>query len=313
MQPLVSVVVPVYNVERYVAAAIQSVLDQTYDTFELLLIDDGSPDRSVEICQQFTDPRIRLLRQENRGLSGARNTGIREAKGEYVAFLDSDDQWQPEKLRSHVEHLARSPKVGVSFSRSQFMDEQGQLQNAFQNPRLTDITPAYLLCENPVGNGSAPVVRREVFEAIATPSTRGDFNYFDEQLRRCEDLDCWLRIALQTSWTIEGLSAPLTLYRVNSGGLSANLLKQLEAWEMVVAKARSLDPGLVGRSEALGRAYQLLYLARTALRLGDRALAYQLVNRALQSKGTILFKEPRRTLLTLALAYLGKVRPGQAH
>jgi len=157
MQPLVSVVVPVYNVERYVAAAIQSVLDQTYDTFELLLIDDGSPDRSVAICQQFTDPRIRLLRQENRGLSGARNTGIREAKGEYVAFLDSDDQWQPQKLRSHVEHLARSPKVGVSFSRSQFMDEQGQLQNAFQNPRLTAITPAYLLCENPVGNGSAPV------------------------------------------------------------------------------------------------------------------------------------------------------------
>jgi len=184
----------------------------------------------------------------------------------------------------------------VSFSRSQFMDEQGQLLNAFQNPRLSGITPAYLLCENPVGNGSAPVVRREVFDALAP-------EYFDETLRRCEDLDCWLRIATQTPWQIAGLSEPLTLYRVNSAGLSASLLKQLEAWETVIAKVRTYSPALLAQGEALGRAYQLLYLARTAVRLRDTTLAVTLIHRAIAVAPTIVLHEPRRTLLTLVASY----------
>src|SRR4028119_483182 len=101
----VSVIIPVYKVEKYVAATVQSVLQQTYKNFELLLIDDGSPDRSVEICQQFTDPRIKIISQTNRGLAGARNTGIRHAQGDYIALLDGDDMWLPNKLEKHIEHL----------------------------------------------------------------------------------------------------------------------------------------------------------------------------------------------------------------
>ena len=163
----VSVIIPVYGVEKYIAATVQSVLEQTYKEFELLIIDDGSPDQSVEVCQQFlTDSRVRIIRQENRGVCAARNTGIRHAQGEYLAFLDGDDLWLPEKLEKHFNHLENSSNVGVSFSRSAFIDEAGQSLGIYQMPKLKEITPAIILCRNPIGNGSAPVIRREALTGI---------------------------------------------------------------------------------------------------------------------------------------------------
>ena len=174
---LVSVIVPVYNVENYIAQTIESVLQQTYTNFEILVIDDESPDRSVAIIREFDDPRIKIISQENRGLAGARNTGIRHAQGDYLAFLDSDDLWLPDKLARHVKHLDCATQVGVSFSRSQFIDGKGKALGIYQMPKLQDITPAHLLCRNPVGNGSAPVIRKEVFEAIR----------FQDNLHGCEE------------------------------------------------------------------------------------------------------------------------------
>ena len=92
MNPLISVVMPVFNVERYVAEAIGSVLAQSFADFELIIVDDGGKDRSMEICRSFGDPRIRIVSQANRGLAGARNSGILAARGEFVALLDSDDR-----------------------------------------------------------------------------------------------------------------------------------------------------------------------------------------------------------------------------
>jgi len=303
----VSVVLPVYRVEKYIGATIASVLAQTYKDFEILIIDDGSPDRSVEICQQFTDPRIKIIHQANRGLAGGRNTGIRHAQGEYLALLDGDDVWLPEKLEKHVEHLESSPDVGVSFSRSAFIDEAGKSLGTYLMPKLKEITPSYLLHENPVGNGSAAVIRREVFEAIKFQDnlygTIEDF-YFDEYFRQAEDIECWLRIAIQTNWQIEGISEALTLYRVNSAGLSASLLKQLEYLEKVIEKTRSYAPGLIAQWEGSAKAYQLRYLARSAVRLKAGSIAMKLINQALVAHWPILLEEPRRTLMTLAAAYL---------
>ena len=164
--PIVSIIIPIYGVEAFIAATLQSVLDQTFQDFEVILVDDASPDRSVEICQQFTDPRLRIVRQENRGLAGARNTGIRHAQGELLAFLDGDDLWLPEKLARQVQHLQNHPEVGVSFCPSLLIDEDGQLTGDRLMPPLTNITPQALLRGNPIGNGSAPVVRRAALEAI---------------------------------------------------------------------------------------------------------------------------------------------------
>jgi glycosyltransferase involved in cell wall biosynthesis len=230
----VSVIIPVYGVDKYIGTTLESVLAQTYKNFELLIIDDGSPDRSIKICQQFNDPRIKIIRQENRGPSGARNTGIRQSKGEYLAFIDGDDIWLPEKLEKQVNHLETSPDVGVSFSCTAFIDESGQRLGIYQLPKLKGITPPYLLCRNPISNGSNPVIRRQAFDAIKfQDNLYGDVEdfYFDERFRRSEDSECWLRISIQTDWKIEGIPEALTLYRVNSRGLSANWHKHLDSWE----------------------------------------------------------------------------------
>jgi glycosyltransferase involved in cell wall biosynthesis len=302
----VTVIIPVYGVEKYITATVQSVLEQTYKNFELLIIDDASPDRSIEICQQFTDARIKIIHQANRGLAGARNTGIRHAQGEYLAFLDGDDLWSPQKLEKHIAHLKNSPAVGVSFSRSAFIDETGQSLDTYQMPKLKGISTSDLLGRNPVGNGSAAVIRREVFKAIKfQDNLRGiveDF-YFDEHFRQSEDMECWIRISIKTDWQIEGIPEALTLYRVNSGGLSANIAKQLDSWEKVIEKTRSYAPKIVTQWENLARAYQLQYLARNAIRLQAGSMAVKLVNRALAANWRILLKEPRPMLLTLVAAY----------
>ncbi len=301
----VSVVIPVYGVEKYIAATVQSVLEQTYKNFELLLIDDGSPDRSVEICQQFTDPRIKIIRQQNRGVSAARNTGIRHAQGKYVAFLDGDDLWLPEKLEKHVAHLENSPNVGISFSRSAFIDETDKPLNLYQMPKLKEITPAQIFCRNPIGNGSVPVIRQEVFEAIKFQNNASSAEqcYFDEQLRHFEDVECWLRIALKTNWQVEGIPEALTLYRVNLQGASTNVNKQLEDLEKVIEKTRSYAPELVNQCANRARAYELRFLARRVVSLRDGASAVKFAHRALATYWRIVLEEPRRTFLTLAAAY----------
>lgn len=302
-----SVIIPTYKVEKYIAAAIESVIAQTYQNFEIIVVDDDSPDRSVEICQQFTDSRIKIVSQKNRGLAGARNTGIRHAQGDYIALLDGDDLWLPEKLEKHFEHLENSPSVGISFSRSAFIDEAGNPLGTYLMPKLKEITPADLLRDNPVGNGSAAVIRREVLEAIKfQDNLYGDIEYFyfDDVFRQAEDIECWLRIAIQTNWQIEGIPEALTLYRVNSGGLSASLLKQLESLQKVIEKIRSYAPELIAEWENPTKAYQLRYLARSAVRLKVGSMAVQLMHQALATHWRILFEQPRRTVMTLAAAYL---------
>ncbi|MGB7444129.1 MAG: glycosyltransferase family 2 protein [Coleofasciculaceae cyanobacterium] len=303
----VSVVVPIYKVEKYIAATVQSVLCQTYQNFEIIIVDDESPDRSVEICQQFADPRIKIIHQKNRGLAAARNAGIRHAQGEYIGFLDGDDIWLPEKLAKHVEHFEHSPNVGVSFSRSAFIDEEGNSLSIYQMPKLKDITKADVLCRNPIGNGSAAIFRREVLEEIKfQDNLYGTVEecYFDDRFRLSQDVECWVRIAIQTSWQMEGIPEALTLYRVNSSGLSAGLLPKFESWEKMLEKLRPYDREFIAQWENPSKAYLLRYLARRAVTLRDGKEAVNLFHRAMATHWRILTEEPRRTILTAGAAYL---------
>jgi hypothetical protein len=275
----------------------------------LLIIDDGSPDKSIEICQQFTDNRIKIIRQENQGVAAARNTGIRHAQGEYLAFLDADDLWTPEKLAKHIEHLENSPAVGVSFCRSAFIDELGEPLGIYQITKLKEITPLDLVCRTPIGNGSVPVIRRETLEDIAFQDnlygTVENF-YFDDdrQLHPSEDVECWLRIAMKTKWLIQGIAEPLTLYRVNSQGFSAQLMKKLKSWETMLEKAHAYVPSKsMAELEKIAMAYQLRHLARRAVTLKDGTTAIEFTHRALSTYWRILLEEPHRTLITLAAAY----------
>jgi len=305
-------VMPLYNSAATVKESLESVLAQTYTNLEILIVDDGSTDEGVAICRRCSDPRLRIVHQQNRGLAGARNTGIRHACGTILGFLDSDDLWLPTKVERHVAHLQRRSAVGVSFSRSGFIDEASRPLGIYQMPRLEGITPEIVFCRNPIGNGSAVVIRREVFDAIRFEADLygqpEDF-YFDDTFRQSEDIECWLRIALQTHWLIEGIPEALTLYRISSGGLSANLMQQYASWERILVKTQATHPAFIARWGSRARAYQLRYLARRATRQRDGAMAVSLMHQSLATEWRVALEEPRRTLITMLAAYLLLVLP----
>jgi glycosyltransferase involved in cell wall biosynthesis len=303
--PIVTVVIPMYNVEDHIQQCIESVLAQTFQNFEVICVNDGSTDGTLAKLRQFTDPRIKLIQQVNRGLSGARNSGILAAKGLYVALLDADDFWASEKLALHVNHLNSHPNIGVSYCPSLFVNEQGGLIGIGQFPKLKEITSKDIFCRNPVGNGSAPVIRHRLLREMTfeCPKT-GHIAVFDEELSQSEDIVLWLRIALHERWEFEGIDVPLTYYRINNSGLSANVTKQYANWCLAVKK------NIVGHEEffqrylALARAYQLRYLARRAIRSGNSWSALKLIYKALITHPRIIVEEPLRTLATFGFALI---------
>lgn len=305
--PTFSIVIPAYNIENYIAQTLKSVLAQTLQDFEIIVIDDGSSDQTVAIIQQFTDPRIKLIQQNNQGASSARNKGILHSQGQYIAFLDGDDYWLPEKLERQLHHLGTNPDIGVSFCRAAFMDDAGIPLGTYQMPQLTDLDAPAFLRSNAIGCGSTPMIRRQVLDAIKfQDNLNGELKtcYFDERLQRSEDLEFWLRILLQTSWKIEGITEPLAFYRINPNSLSSNVLKEHESWEQVVEKVRTYAPEMIAQTENLARAHQFRYLSRRAIRLKDGKMAVKFINQALRSDLKILWQEPRRTITTITAAYL---------
>ena len=313
--PVMSIVIPMYNVEQYIEACITSVLAQTFQQFEVICVNDGCTDNTLSVLAQFEDNRIRVVSQKNQGLAAARNTGINLCRGLYIALLDSDDFWASEKLLIHYQHLSQNINIGVSYSASLFVDEAGQEIGIGQHPQIDSIKPETILCRNPVGNGSAAVIRASVFRDMAYVKwINGERRrcYFHESMRQSEDIEFWLRIALNTDWVFSGIKNPLNYYRVNDCGLSANTQKQLNAWHYGININREGNEAFFKRWYPLARAYQLRYLARRAIRSGEGLSALKLVNQALLSSGRILLQEPGRTVLTYLCAVLSLL-PRQAY
>lgn len=125
---MISVVIPLYNKEKQIRATLESVLAQTFSDYEIVIVNDGSTDRSSEEAAQIQDPRIRLIHQENAGVSAARNRGIDEARGEYIAFLDADDRWKPEYLQTQYELTLQYPECFVFVCNYEFVDAEGQVR-----------------------------------------------------------------------------------------------------------------------------------------------------------------------------------------
>lgn len=187
--PRVTVVTPAYNVAPYIGEAVDSVLRQTFTDFEYLVVDDGSEDNSAEIVRQHAghDPRFRLIPGEHRGLSAARNAGIREGRGAYIAYLDGDDRWHPRFLERQVALIeSLPPEVGLVFCRCRLMLENGTVVFfQWQRAGRYDFDD-FLVGSNPARCGSSLLIRRSCFD---------DIGGFDEDLRSVEDLEMWLRIA----------------------------------------------------------------------------------------------------------------------
>ncbi len=307
VMPLVSVVMPVYNVEQYIEQAVWSVIDQTYGNFELIIVDDESPDNSIELIKhKYTDVRIRIIRQKNRGLAGARNTGIRNAKGDYIALLDSDDFWQADKLQKQIAIMQNKSQCGVTFSASLFVDEAGESLDRLQAPMKTQGYLAKdIFCRNPIGNGSAPIIRKSIFDQIAFTSNKKTVNgeaylqYFDETLRQSEDVECWTRIALQTGTQFEYIDQPLTNYRLNNNGLSADVNAQFATWLKLLDNTKAYAPEFVNKYGPVAKAFQYRYLARRSVFQAQGRNAFKFMCLAFKSAPVSLFREFKRTSETL--------------
>jgi glycosyltransferase involved in cell wall biosynthesis len=243
----VSVIIPVYNGEKYITSTIQSVLQQSYANWELVIVNDGSTDRTPELCRSFMRKNVKIIDQPNRGLSEARNVGIRHSKGEYIAFLDADDIWLPAKLEKQVSFLDSHPLVGLVFCGSRLMDEEGKHLGIKQIFKAGNIKPADIFLLNPIKNGSVPMLRRKTLEDIRSAAQMTNeniriFYYFDPFLSAAEDIDCWLRIALETEWQIWGIPDYTVYYRINQTGLSSFVDRYHSEWLKIHEKIKLSHP-----------------------------------------------------------------------
>ncbi len=300
--PRFSIIIPCYNCSATIVETLQSAAAQTIRDIEIIVIDDGSTDESADVVARFaqSEPRVRLIRQANAGVSASRNLGKQEARGGFIAFLDSDDLWDPRYLETHARRFEADASLGLSFSVAKIMRADGQDTGQTSRPKLRGLTPEEMLATNPCTTASAIVVRRETIEEAGR---------FDTSLRRAEDQEWLFRVAL-TKWKIEGDPNPLISYRQSEGGLSSNLSAMYDSYAEMLAKARLRSPALVDRHGKIASARMLRYLARRALRVGQsRALAQHYVMRALREGPGIVLQEPKQTLATLFAAFV----PGCDH
>jgi glycosyltransferase involved in cell wall biosynthesis len=237
----VSVIMPVYNGERYLAQAIESMLAQTHRDLELLVIDDGSTDRSAEIMGQYArvDGRIRVVRQPNRGVAAAANRGLEEATGEWVARLDADDIFLPEKLERQIAFIGRNPGVRIVGTLGYFINHAGRVIGLVGTEGPFDRVEFEKMAER-----GEPVffIHSSTLMHRQTVLTAGGYR---EQFVQAEDVDLWLRMAEQGHLLLK-MPEPLLLYRLHGESLTMKRnaeQKRCHRWVMACADARSRGAG----------------------------------------------------------------------
>jgi glycosyltransferase involved in cell wall biosynthesis len=246
--PLVSVVVPNYNCGRFLADAIASVLAQTYEARELIVVDDGSTDNSLEVAARYGD-RIRVIAQRNQGVSAARNAGIACSRGALVAFLDADDRWHSQKLAKQVPLFA-NPTVGLVYCAVEYVDEQLRPLGTNLTGRRGRVLREIALLRGTVvlAGGSTAVVRRSSFEKAGV---------FDLEMSTAADWDMWRRIACHEE--IDVVREPLTQYRMRPASMHRNVAvfehDMLRGFAQMFADPAARDVQPLRR-----RAYANLYL-----------------------------------------------------
>jgi len=242
--PKVSVVMTTYNYGRFLGEAIQSVLDQTFQDWELIVVDDGSTDETSEVVASFPDPRIRYIYQQNQGNAAGWNRGIELARGTYIAFLDADDLWLPMKLEKQVAQLdSLPPTVGLVYADLHFFNHE---DGAITGRLLAGRSP-------PRGKVFSQLVRRDWGErgwfiiptiALIRSEVFQKVGLFDESLRRHQDWEMWVRVA--AAYEVDVLNEPLARYRHHAGNVSKDPLLTYHhgvASRLKVLESYSLEPG----------------------------------------------------------------------
>lgn len=263
MSPLFSVVIPTYNSASKVTHAIKSVLAQKFKDYEIWVIDDGSTDNTQTALQPFAD-QIHYHYQENQGAAAARNQGITHARGTYVAFLDADDWWYPQKLARVAEAIPTWPDTGLFYSQVDFLNAAGEKLWTYRSEDRG--TSNYLtLLKRDFVMTSSTVVKKTCFTEVGT---------FDITLSRCQDWDMWIRIT--RNYPIHLIAEPLSAYAyMAAGSLTANTTRWIQAHDQLLKKIMTDDPHLTP-------AYQRQIRSAFAYRKGKIYLAAREDHPALQ-------------------------------
>ena len=267
-----SLIVPNYNCAAYLPDALDSALSQTLPDVEIIVIDDGSTDDTARVLEQYkVADNLHIYRQENEGISAARNAGLARARGKYVGLLDADDRWHKTKAAKHFDFMEAHPEIDLTYSWLQMIDEFGHATGRYQRPPLLHPEFEDLLCRNLAGAASTVVFRRCLL---------GGKDLFDTALASYEDIDLLLRIAAVRDGNIACIPEILTDYRTRSGQLTADLRGMRGAWHAVLDKARRYQPDRTAKVEAIARGEQARYHAYIAYMGGELVGARRLLREA---------------------------------
>ncbi|OUL33342.1 glycosyl transferase family A [Nostoc sp. T09] len=245
--PTISIIIPAYNAEQTILETINSVQQQTFSDFEIIVINDGSTDRTLEILDTIADSRLKIFSYNNGGLPVARNRGIAHATGEFIAFLDADDLWTPDKLELQLAALQQHPEAGVVYSWTLFMDEQGKSFHPDKPIFFSGNVYGNLLVKNFLASGSNPLIRKQAVDSVGEfyPPAGGS-----------ADWDYWLRLAAR--WHFVVVPKPQIFYRQSSSSMSSKIEFMEECKSIVLERAfESAPPELQAlKNQSLANTYQ---------------------------------------------------------
>ncbi len=311
---LVSVVVPAYNAEPWLAETLRSACSQSLENIEILVVDDGSTDGTAAIAETFSsrDPRVRLIRRENGGVGAARNTGIREARGRYIAPLDADDLWHPDKLRLQVECMENGGSgMAFAYCWSEKIDTEGRFLTACFSSDAEGEVLLPLIVRNFVGSASVPMLRASIL------AETGGYLERQEQggAQGCEDWDLSLRLARKYSAGL--VRQALVGYRQVPGCMSLDAASMSRSYEVAMDRARERNPEVPRHvfRESAGIFYS--YLVSKCCVAGDHGGCLRSVAKAVAAQPKLLANRRLRrmalkSLIRLLLAYLEKGGRGSA-
>jgi glycosyltransferase involved in cell wall biosynthesis len=318
---LVSVIVPAFNAANNIRQTLDSVRAQTYHAFEVIVVDDGSSDDTSAIVEEFVrkDSRFRLIRQENRGVGDARNSGIRSARGQYIAPLDADDLWFPEKLEKQVARMKQcSKETALVYCWSTFIDRNGDFLDEAYHVTVEGCLRHAIVMRNIVENASIPLFRTNVFEKVGLYLTR------EEQggAQGCEDWDLAIRIAEVSS--IGAVPERLVAYRLTGGSMSADAESMAASFANVIHRARQRNGDLPPTTFRWSTGNFYRYLANRCYEWGHYFLFLRYFKEAIAANPVLLLDAVTYSTLFKSvfditasaggfdLAPRGRVSPGRA-
>jgi glycosyltransferase involved in cell wall biosynthesis len=284
---LVSVVIPAFNAAATIRHTLSSVLAQTYQTFEVIVVDDGSSDGTSTIVEEFVnkDSRFQIVRQINQGVGAARNTGIRKARGKYVTPLDADDLWFPEKLEKQVTRLVQGgPETGLVYCWSKYIDEQGELIGLSPQYEYAGRVLRRLILLNFLDCPSGTIFRRAALEKVGPYLTRAE----QRGAQGCEDLDLALRIA--EVFNIGVVPEYLVGYRQARSSMSVAVQTMATSYMVAQDRARQRNRDLASTFFRWGSGYFFLYLAHKCYYWGYYSLCLRYLKKAAGSNPVLLLK-----------------------